>query len=558
MYTGLVLKYMPDLEEIQKQLASLRVEFASNLVQRVDQMITDLNSLEGQADPFGSLQDIYRQIHSLSGSAGTFGFNRLSEQSRQLELILKEFINNHSFLDAETTEYLTSSLQKLHNLIDKGPDDDHSSDIQLESLPTQRKTERQVYVVEGEPAQGRKLYLQLNHYGLKTRVFSTTTEAKLALEQEVPDALVLDIVPPEGLSAATDLVTSIRHLLKEPIPSLFISSRKDWESRLAAVRAGGTAYLDKPVDVSMLVDHLHRITQRVQREPYRVLVVDDAFELARHYTLVLRQAGMHAELLTEPSCILEKSDDFNPELILLDFYFPGVSGMEIAQVLRQHQTHFSTPIIFLSTETDLDTQLKTLQQGDDFLEKPILDTHLVSRVELRIERARALSKLMYHDRLTGLLNQITLKRCLEIELAHCQRQGSPLSYIMLDLDHFKQVNDSHGHAAGERVLKSLAHLLRERLRKSDQIGRNGGEKFGIILPDTDPDKAYQIIEDLRKRFAQLTYWSDGGEFTCSFSAGIACMSAFGTEERLIEAADEALYLAKEKGRNLIILHKECN
>ena len=548
---------MPNSEEIQQQLDSLRDEFSANLVQRVDQMVTDLNLLKSQDDPFSSLDEIFRQFHNLSGSAGTFGFNRLSEQSRQLELILKEFINNHTLPDAKTIDYLNSEIQKLHGLISQGTDDQPCSITQPEPLPSPRKTEREVYVVEDEPVQGHKLCLQLNHYGFKTRLFHSLTEASLALQQEMPDALVLDIALEDGRLADTDLVNSIQQLQKQPVPSIFISSHKDWASRLAAVRAGGTAFFNKPVDVSMLVDHLDRITQRLEREPCRVLVVDDALELAQHYTLVLRQAGMHAEVLTEPSYILKKLENFNPELILLDFHFPGISGMEIAQVLRQHQTHFSIPIVFLSTETDRDIQLKALRQGDDFLEKPIHDAQLVGTVESRIERARALSQLMYHDGLTGLLNQITLKQRLESELARSQRQDKPLSYIMLDLDHFKQINDRYGHSAGDRVLKSLAQLLREQLRKSDQTGRYGGEEFGIIMPDTQAITACEIIEDLHKRFAQLTHQDDGREFTCSFSAGIACASAFGEEKNLIEAADEALYQAKEMGRNMVVLHKKC-
>ena len=196
-------------------------------------------------------------------------------------------------------------------------------------------------------------------------------------------------------------------------------------------------------------------------------------------------------------------------------------------------------------------------QGDTFLKKPILDNHLVKTVESRIERYRAFSKLMYHDGLTGLLNHITLKRWLGVELARSLRLNKPLSYIMLDLDHFKQVNDQHGHSIGDRVLKSLSQLLTEWLRKSDQVGRYVGEEFAIIMPDTDAGVAHQIIDGLRNRFTQLSFQCEAGEFSCSFSAGIACTSAFAQQALLIEAAEKALYQAKESGRNQTILHHEC-
>ena len=548
---------MPNSRDIQQQLTTLRHEFASTLEKRIHQIITELNSLTLQTDPVASLQDVFRQIHSLSGSAGTFGFSRLSEHCRQLELILKEDINKQSLPDIKTIDFLNQGLQNLFDLISMGANDEQAAEIREKTFPDTDGTQRLVYVVENEPSQGQKLCLQLNHCGYKTCFFSTVTEVMQALEQEKPDALVLDTVLPEGRLAGTDLAANIRHLLKEPIPAIVISSRKDWQSRLAAVRAGGTAYLDKPVDVATLVDLLDRSTQRVLREPYRVLVVDDSHELAQYYALVLRQAGMYADILIEPNNILEKLEGFKPELILLDIYFPDISGIEIAQVLHQHQDYFNLPIVFLSSERDIDIQLETLQQGDNFLKKPILDNHLVKTVESRIERYRAFSKLMYHDGLTGLLNHIALKRWLDVELARCLRQNKPLSYIMLDLDHFKQVNDQHGHSVGDRALKSLSQLLTERLRESDQVGRYVGEEFAIIMPDTDAGVAHQIIDGLRNSFTQLSFQSETGEFSCSFSAGISCTSAFAQQELLIEAAENALYQAKESGRNQTILHHEC-
>jgi len=207
--------------------------------------------------------------------------------------------------------------------------------------------------------------------------------------------------------------------------------------------------------------------------------------------------------------------------------------------------------VFLSSETNLDIQLQTLEQGDDFLQKPISDTHLVSAARTRIERARTLGRLMYHDSLTGLLNHITLKLHLETELARCQRQGQELCYVMLDLDGFKQVNDRFGHQSGDRVLKSLAHLLQERLRKTDQLGRYGGDEFGVILPNTTVDTAFEIIDEMRVRFSQLRYLGDDKEFSLTLSAGIAASRRGGGLEQLMSDADAAMYQAKSGGRNQV-------
>lgn len=294
------------------------------------------------------------------------------------------------------------------------------------------------------------------------------------------------------------------------------------------------------------------------REPYRVMVIDDVVDLAHHYALVLRQAGMLTEVMTDTDNIFQKLENFKPELILLDYYFPNITGMEIAKVLRQHPAHFGIPIVYISTETDPEVQLQILREGDDFLQKPIIDNHLVSKITSRVERARVLSKMMYYDGLTALLNQVTLKQRLGNELSRCQRQNSVLTYAMIDLDHFKSVNDRYGHVAGDQVLKALAQLLISRLRSTDSVGRYGGEEFAIIMPDTTLEDAYNIVDVLRNEFSELVFQQEDQEFTVSFSAGIACSSNIKDQHRLIETADEALYQAKNKGRNKIIKYKASN
>ena len=120
---------------------------------------------------------------------------------------------------------------------------------------------------------------------------------------------------------------------------------------------------------------------------------------------------------------------------------------------------------------------------------------------------------------------------------------------MIDIDHFKQINDRYGHGTGDTVLKTLAALLERRLRQSDHIGRLGGEEFGFILPDSSLEQAYEITEQLREQFSELNHFSDGIHFQCSFSAGIACSTNHPEVLSLLEAADNNLYIAKQAGRN---------
>jgi diguanylate cyclase (GGDEF)-like protein len=160
---------------------------------------------------------------------------------------------------------------------------------------------------------------------------------------------------------------------------------------------------------------------------------------------------------------------------------------------------------------------------------------------------------MERDSLTGLLNHSNLKEQLNREVMRSKRTGSEICFAMIDVDHFKKVNDTYGHLTGDRVLRGLARLLQERLRATDIIGRYGGEEFAVILLNTDLENAEQIVNEIRDKFSKLTQRVNGSEFHVTFSCGIASFPDYDTTDSLNEAADNALYEAKEKGRNRTIL-----
>jgi diguanylate cyclase (GGDEF)-like protein len=160
------------------------------------------------------------------------------------------------------------------------------------------------------------------------------------------------------------------------------------------------------------------------------------------------------------------------------------------------------------------------------------------------------------DSLTGLLNHTKTKEYLDKEISRAARQGSGLAFAMLDIDRFKSINDTYGHPAGDRVIVSLSRLLRQRLRKTDIVGRYGGEEFALVLAGADEKSAAKVVDEIRLSFGQVRHNCDGAEFSATFSCGVAGFPRYGDAISLCNAADKALYEAKHKGRNMVVLAQE--
>ena len=161
---------------------------------------------------------------------------------------------------------------------------------------------------------------------------------------------------------------------------------------------------------------------------------------------------------------------------------------------------------------------------------------------------------MVRDSLTNLLNHTTFRSVLTQEINRSKRQNLTMALAMMDLDNFKQVNDTFGHAAGDSVLKSLSRLLRQRLRKSDIIGRYGGEEFVALLLDCDAEQAQMIMDDIRKHFSEIEFTPKKAQkLSVTFSCGISTFPEFSSAQDLSDASDQALYVAKANGRNRVII-----
>ncbi len=538
------------------ELRDLQQYFASRLPERLEEIEQIWQEVRDSSWAPDAVRELHRLTHSLTGAGSTFGFPEVTRTARSLEHYLKDRLEPSKPPGDDAVTGVETLLEELRAAA-HAPPDPLPSLLAPQPEPV-RSEERLVFLVDDDVDLGAALERQLRHYGYAVHVLDDLSGLVGEMEKQRPDILIVDIMFPQGELAGVQAVAEARRAWPErsgPWPKVvFLSIRSDLEARLAAVRAGGDAYFAKPVDLGPLVEKLDSLTERHAHSPYRVLLVANESDLAGDYGGALESAGMRAEVVFDPLQIMDTLYGFQPDLILMDIDMKGCTGPELATVLRQQESYLSTPIVFLSKDEGLTEQLAAIERGgDDFLPRFTELHDLVSAVEARARRGRMLQSLISHDGLTGLLNHGNLKLTLEAEISRASRDGSTMSYAMIDLDRFKSINDNFGHPAGDRLLRSLALFLRQRLRRSDVLARYGGDELAVILPRTDGVTAVKVLDEIRENFSQLRHRVGSRDFTATLSCGIATYPARPSSELLTEAADAALYSAKRAGRNRVEL-----
>ena len=251
-----------------------------------------------------------------------------------------------------------------------------------------------------------------------------------------------------------------------------------------------------------------------------------------------------------------------PRLVVLDRMMPHMDGIDVCRTIRRQAAEPYVYVILLTAQDDSREIIEGFEAGaDDYITKPFEVQELEARVrtgarivELQEQLIAAREQLRIeatHDSLTGLLNRAAFFEGLHKEVVRARRYKTPLALIMADLDHFKAINDRHGHPNGDRVLRETAHRLRASIRGSDVIGRYGGEEFVVAAPDCSLEDARALAERFRASIGTLPV-EIGGEFIfVTMSLGVAATTEMDDADRLLQVADDALYRAKNAGRNTV-------
>lgn len=424
---------------IHEKLLALQTRFHEQLPGKltdIEQQWADLcdgKSIEQSAN------ELHRLVHSLAGTAGTFGAHAVSHIARELEQTLKQLAGECRLPDVDERARIAETIARM---------EESASTWHPPALSTQRRvgtgltrtlpTSKLVYLVDDDELVSRELGEHLAKAGFTVERLNSLAAFRDALARAAPDAIIMDMMFAEGKDAGADAIVLLREKLQSCPPVIFVSTRTDIQARLAAVRAGAIRYFSKPLDITRLTTTLNGLTSRTPMDPFRVLVVDDDQAIGGFFCAVLKEAGIETRHLMDPLLGLQAIAEFKPDLVLMDVYMPGCTGLELAAIIRQDDDHAHMPVVFLSAESDLDKQLHALNLGgDEFLTKPIEPSYLVEAVGARLKRARHVQRLdreLNHALTESTYQQVTLNEHAIVSIT--DRNGD----ITWANDHFCRVS----------------------------------------------------------------------------------------------------------------------
>lgn len=362
-------------------------------------------------------------------------------------------------------------------------------------------------------------------------------------------------------------------------------SIKEWQewSKLFGIRSVEVPSFSKLLEAVPLAPDIRDIGElpKSTDKSYnlRILMVDDDRATLMLMKTLLEQAGHTVASASNGVEALSMVEKFMPQLIVTDWVMPQMDGIEFCKALRQNPVWRNIYVFIMTAQEGTDRLVEAFTAGaNDYMTKPINIKVLGARLgagqrvvqlqeELEFDRQELrkfstelaasnerLQQLALTDVLTGLPNRRFANEHLERQWAGSERSGSPLSCMLVDIDHFKKINDTHGHKTGDDALKRVSEVLHRTVRKQDVVCRFGGEEFLVICPDTPAEQAFQYAERLRRNVAETAAYCVGGrEFNVTVSIGLASKKpALPNTEILLQLADKRLYAAKNAGRNCTV------
>lgn len=518
------------------------------------------------------LQNLQFQTHSLKGESGALGFTQLNELVTDLDSkirsVLSQGFNANAIgeIDGLLNKLIAAHQQEPNPLLvhpdrekSGSPDSgDVSENFALAaSSETTKSSATHIALIDDEKSVGAAMLKLLESFGFSVFFCESIHSCKAAMNDQVFSLILLDVVMPDVTEL--EVFEFAKNCVEKGVRVICMSGRDDLETRLMAVRAGIDDYALKPINVNILV---HKIKQTCALDivrPYKIVLLDDQKTIGEYFKNIGEQKGFELLTFDDAKDFINNLDVSIPDLFLLDINMPGISGFEVAKILR-HEARFQyVPIVFLSADDSPATKLDVLSAGgEDVISKSDPPEHIFKQIESRVIRGQNARSLAIKDGLTGLLNHGQLMDSLSGFKRLAERFQTRFGIAMLDLDNFKQINDTYGHTAGDGVLVGISNLIKRLVRESDIVGRYGGEEFLIAFQDVqETTGVLKKLNEIRENFSSIGFETNQGTIHCSFSCGLALSNEGQSIGELINRADKAMYKAKRQGKNQVVVDEDC-
>ena len=492
-----------------------------------------------------------REAHKLTGSVGTFGFAQGSRLAREVETLLQ---GTAPLGQAEALR-LTDAAVALRRELARPP---HPTTPRPRSPASEAHSAPRslplLLVVDDDVELAERIAMEASGRGMRARVARGLADARVAVADEAPAAVLLDLSFERGGERGLELLAELA-AHDPPVPVVVLTGSGAFADRVEVARMGGLGFLQKPISPSTAVDAVEGVLQRGRQGRASVLAVDDDPLILEAVRTLLGPAGVEVHVLGDPLRFWDTLEEACPDAVLLDIDMPRVGGIELCRVMRNDTRWSATPVIFLTARTEAETVQRVFAAGaDDYVAKPFVGPELVTRVTNRLERVQLHRALADSDPLTGVANRRRSDELMGQLLHLAVRNKKPFSLALLDLDHFKRINDRHGHGMGDEVLRRVARLLERGFRAEDVVARWGGEEFVVGMYGMDKDDAVQRPSEVLEQLRAEPFTLPAAEpLRVTFSAGIAQFPVDGGDlPALYRVADATLYQAKEAGRDRVL------
>lgn len=526
-------------------MQSLRVRFRETAAERMREMTAQLTMIESNPHDAPSVQHLARHFHGLAGLGATYGYPRVSELADEGEATILPLAKSGVPPPAALVARWRTLVEAMQNEIVAEGDA-----VPLQQAFAAAIPRFEVLLVEPETRIGETLRSALEEEGITIRVVTTAEDAAREIAATPPDALIAEVVLPDGSGySLLELLRATRET--ESAGAIILSETHDFIDKVRAIRSGADAFAGKPIDAAAIVRRVLSFREKKERPPRRILAVEDDPTQGLLIQRVLGAAGYEVVVCDDPSQFEERLISFGPDLLLMDVQLDGhdVTGYDLVRYIRQSDAFSMLPVIFVTGETERQAVIDSAISGGDLLiPKPVDWDLLLAQIASRLQRATILRELTDRDPLTGVMTRSAFEARARHRAESDRRSDRrPAVLVLLDLDHFKRVNDTHGHVAGDRVLSGLGTFLRRRLRQYDLIGRHGGEEFAIVIEEATVDDAVKLMERLLAEFKDVDHGPAG---RIAFSAGVANFAQ--SYDIAFRRADAALYEAKRTGRGRVV------